>query len=117
MAACDRFNVVPGVEADSEVTLGVDGPEGAFETVARLESGDEFRKFTHQALAGGTARFTARREFYVVTFFTKFLAPEETTATLSVRFSTGQPADIECTLTGRRGDETAMTIFDLEVEA
>lgn len=115
MAACDRFNVIQDVPRGSEVRLAVLGNLADSETVARLESDEGNRQFNEQTLSSGQARFTARRDFYIVTFFTKFLAEEETEAELLIEFAADGPAAVRCSITGKRGDPTSIAIFDLEV--
>lgn len=112
---CERFNVVDDVQRESMVTLTAEGEENAFETVARVESDDGSRTFSSQALRDGTARLTARRDFYIVTFITRFFSVEETTVTLGIEFDPEPPVGGRCTVSGKRGDRLSMVILDLEV--
>jgi hypothetical protein len=93
----------------------VRGDLAGSETVARLESDEGNRQFNEPALSSGEALFTARRDFYIVTFFTKFLAAKKTKAELVIEFQAGGPDGVRCSIAGKRGDPTSIVIFDLEV--
>jgi hypothetical protein len=117
MAACDRFNAIPGVQRGSEVRLQVRGDLADSETGARLESEEGVREFSEHALSSDQAIFIARRDFYSLTFSTKFLADQETMVELVVKLGTGNPDDdTSCTVSGKKGDPISFVFFMLEVE-
>jgi hypothetical protein len=111
---CPRFQAIEDVRRDSVASLRVNGPQDGFSTTAKLESGPESRTFSDPALRAGDARFTVRRDFYVITFVTQFLSEEETTAELSIDFEPTPPPNVRCSVSGKRKDKVVVTIVDLE---
>lgn len=111
---CDRLQVIEDVPRGAEVTLSVQGARADYVASARLDSGPESRTFSQETLAEGDARFTVRRDFYVLTFVLQFLSQDESSALLGIDFGQQPPPRVRCKVSGKRGDLPRVITFDLE---